>query len=274
MSQKQHRHRLAEASRQSAHDVRGISGTRGTLQYVDLKSKILGKVIWLSGSWWKIGRPESNLKVPEWGHWWVGEPQVWQGTLQCHSPLHDHFVCKSVFHRWCTLHKTGTFFHQLSVSESLLTTNMGSQCLAIFICSCANFNSSYHIQNEASCGFLFPLQISSNIVRIFYCFFTCNELIWTLDGNQITKMGIQDNALQWRANAKRNIEKYRSRNTGGAKVDKLEAQKWTNWRRNEMCCSCDLKWLAQVETVSRACTHDAEANDVCHVGGCNPFFQC
>jgi len=54
-------------------------------------------------------------------------------------------------------------------------------------------------------------------------------------------MGIQDNALQWRANAKRNIEKYRSRNTGGAKVDKLEAQKWTNWRRNEMCCSCDLK---------------------------------
>ena len=139
--------------------------------------------------------PESNLKVPEWGHWWVGELQVWQGTLQCHSPLHDHFVCKSVFHRWCTLHKTGTFFHQLSVSESLLTTNMGSQCLAIFICSCANFNSSYHIQNEASCGFLFPLQISSNIVRIFYCFFTCNELIWTLDGNQFTKMGIQDNAL-------------------------------------------------------------------------------
>ena len=157
---------------------------------------------------------------------------------------------------------------QFSVSESLLTTNMGSQCLAIFICSCADFNSSYHIQNEASCGFLFPLQISSNIVRIFYCFFTCNELIWTLDGNQITKMGIQDNALQWRANAKRNIEKYRSRNTGGAKVDKLEAQKWTNWRRNEMCCSCDLKWLAQVETVSRACTHVAEAKNVCHVGGC------
>ena len=172
----------------------------------------------------------------------------------------------------CT--KLAHFFHQLSVSESLLTTNMGSQCLAIFICSCADFNSSYHIQNEASCGFLFPLQISSNIVRIFYCFFTCNELIWTLDGNQITKMGIQDNALQWRANAKRNIEKYRSRNTGGAKVDKLGAQKWTNWGRNEMCCSCDLKWLAQVETVSRACTHDAEANDVCHVGGCNPFFQC
>ena len=89
-----------------------------------------------------------------------------------------------------------------------------------------------------------PAAVSSSPLQIFsilYCFFTSNELIWTLDGNQITKMGIQDNALQWRANAKRNIEKYRSRNTGGAKVDKLGAQKWTNWGRNEMCCSCDLK---------------------------------
>ena len=202
----------------------------------------------------------------------------WAAGLTRHSPVplsSPWSLCLQIsFPSMMHIAQNWHIFHQLSVSESLLTTNMGSQWLAIFICSCANFNSSYHIQNEASCGFLFPLQISSNIVRIFYCFFTCNELIWTLDGNQITKMGIQDNALQWRANAKRNIEKYRSRNTGGAKVDKLEAQKWTNWRRNEMCCSCDLKWLAQVETVSRACTHDAEANDVCHVGGYNPFFQC
>ena len=69
-----------------------------------------------------------------------------------------------------------------------------------------------------------------------YFFFTvnhtCNE-----DRKDITKIRIHD---KWKTNPKRIIEKYSSRNAE-AKVDKLEAQKWTNWRRSEIGSSYDLK---------------------------------
>ena len=45
---------------------------------------------------------------------------------------------------------------------------------------------------------------------------------------------------KWKTNPKRIIEKYSSRNAE-AKVDKLAAQKWTNWRRSEIGSSYDLK---------------------------------
>ena len=61
---------------------------------------------------------------------------------------------------------------------------------------------------------------------------TCNE-----DRKDITKIRIHD---KWKTNPKRIIEKYSSRNAE-AKVDKLAAQKWTNWRRSEIGSSYDLK---------------------------------
>ena len=48
---------------------------------------------------------------------------------------------------------------------------LGSNCLVIFICSCANYNSC-SAQNDASSDFLLSLHIFSNIVRHFYIIFS------------------------------------------------------------------------------------------------------
>ena len=93
---------------------------------------------------------------------------------------------------------------------------------------------------------------------------TCNE-----NRKDITQIRIHD---KWKTNPKRNIEKYSSRNAE-AKVDKLGAQKWTNWGRSEIGSSFDLKLLAQVLTVPRPSPHAAESKYVCHVGGYQPHFS-
>ena len=153
------------------------------------------------------------------------------------ATLLSMFFCKSVFHRGFTLHNSCPFFHQISVLSFfyMLTGHkwhvLGSNCLVIFICSCANYNSC-SAQNDASSDFLFSLHVFSNIVRHFYIIFSPKWITLDIGWKSNHQKG---DPVQWQANANRNFEKYRSRDTGdppGAKVDKLVAPKWTNWWRS------------------------------------------